>query len=172
MLYTTILGEFEKGIAEIQQTKEAFKEEIKAARDLCNETLDRMKRAVHEFGFVERAAEINFFREIKVVPMQYLVYYSEVRSTLLHLGKNGLGGQLGFLESEQRRIQDFLGMYTEFIVYMEEGWKGMDKQYFTRKYFGQIPTVSKNPYYNDKDFCTARSEVLSMIQGYKRYENF
>lgn len=74
---------------------------------LCNKTLTDLKELVDKKDFNTIPEEIEFFRNIKPIPMSLLIYFTEVRSCELRMPKAGNSYKVQFLQKELRKINKF-----------------------------------------------------------------
>ncbi|MEL7271386.1 MAG: RteC domain-containing protein [Bacteroidota bacterium] len=144
-------------------------EEAHSVYELCNDVLGILKKSAETNSFKNKAEEIHFFKNVKVEPMKYLVYYTEVRFCELRMPKIGPKHQLQFLEEQLNKVNSFFNKYTEFLIYMEEGYTHLDKHYFTRKNTNNFPTIKSYPYFKDQKFNTSHDEILAKIKGFGLY---
>lgn len=132
---------------------------------LCNNALYQLKGLVEVNGFGSIEEEIHFFKKVKSVPLGYLVYFSEVRSSILLMPKLGIGHQLRFLEKRIDRINKFFNRNWDFVHYMEQELTYMDRQYFTRD--NQIFPLYALPEacYLDPKFFTSHDMLWARVKG-------
>lgn len=166
MSYKAILSDFEDKLNEIKRKTSTLLDESNQGYALCSRTLGKMKQTVESVGFSNKEREIHFFRNLKVVPLQNLIYYSEVRTCELRMPKIGIRHQLAFLEKKVDKVNSFFGAHTEFLIYLDTGYKHFDKHYFTRKHLNKTPVAKKHPYYQDPMFNTSYDGVLARIRGF------
>lgn len=171
MFYKELLSKFYEELEKIK-SKSPLLDEANLGSTLCTQTIGKMKKAVVKYGFENKNAEINFFRSVKVIPMQYLIYYIEVRSCELLRPKIGEKYQQKFLEEQTEKVNRFFGKYTEFLIYIDQGYTHFDKLYFTRKYINHVPLVKSYPYYKDPIFNTSHDGILARIHGLGLFINY
>ena len=172
MLFKEVLLVFHEKFTEIRRKTSSLSEEANQMIVLCTKTLNSLKHLVSTKGFENRAAEIRFFKEVKVIPMQYLIYYTEVRSCELRFPKIGVEEQRNFLEKQVDKVNRFFGKHTEFLIYLDQGYEHFDKHYFTRKHLNDAPMVKSYPYYKDFAFNTSHDEVLARIRAFDLFANY
>lgn len=98
MLYESILSNFNEKLNEIQLTNSNFLDQANLGYIICTKTLGFLRKTIEKNSFKNLKKEIHFFKNVKVEPMQYLIYYTEVRSCELSMPKIGSLHQMGFLE--------------------------------------------------------------------------
>jgi len=156
---------FDGRYKDIQRKTSSLSEEANQMIAHCTVTLNNLKKLLITEGFKNRDAEIFFFRNTKIIPMQYLIYYTEVRSCELRMPKIGKEYQQKFLEKQIDKVNRFFGKYTEFLIYIDQEYTHFDKHYFTRKYLNNTPMVKNYPYYKDPVFNTSHDGILARIKG-------
>lgn len=135
---------------------------------ICIKALTQLQDLVEKHDFEDSAEEIGFFRNIKVIPMSYLVYFSEVRSCAFRIPKTGKDYQKRFLEKELRKINKFFHTNNDFVYYMEQGYSYLDHQFFTRNHQHNFPITPLINYYQYPDFSTSHDMLWAKIQGMYR----
>lgn len=169
MLYDEILARFRREFGELKTNASNFKTEIKECYRLCNRTLNQMRKAVVEHGFKGEDEEIQFFKEIKVEPMSFLMYYAEVSSYMANSPKNHELDGLKYIKKQITRVDDFLTKHIEFLIYMESRDTHLDPYYFTREYLRNNMNMHRYPYLKDEEFDTDKDYLLAKIRGWGMY---
>lgn len=138
-------------------------EEANLAIALCTLSLAKFQKAVEKYGFQNIDKEISFFKSVKVIPMQYLIYYTELRSCELGMPKGGNLLKTRYLEKLEKEVNLFFNRHKEFLVYLNLQHTILDKYYYTRKYLNKIPPIKTYPYYKDPNFNTSHDILLARI---------
>ncbi|MDF0708560.1 MULTISPECIES: RteC domain-containing protein [Flagellimonas] len=172
MFYVNIINEFNEKIAGIEGTTQTELKKANACIQISSWALDLFKEQVTNFGFDSIKNEISFFKGIKCIPMKYLIYYTEIRSCELRIPKSNVKRQLSFLDKQTKKVNQFFGRHTEFLLYMEQGYDHFDEHYFTRKNLNNNPVVKSYPYYKDSIFNTSHDEIWARIKGLAMYANY
>lgn len=99
---------------------------------LSKQTLTKLKKwnEVKEFQAVTE--EVHFFKNVKSVPMSYLIFFTEMQMCELRKPKAGLQFQTSFFKKELKRINKFFYRYSELSNYMETGQSYLDQQFFSK----------------------------------------
>ncbi|WP_133546639.1 RteC domain-containing protein [Salegentibacter sp. 24] len=139
---------------------------------LCNSTLSELQHRVEKEDFEDAAEEINFFRNIKPLPMSYLIYFSEVRTCELSIPKVGTQQKIRFLEKEVKKINKFFSQNKEFVSYMEQSHNYLDPEYFTRNNLNNFPFAPTINYYQYPDFSTSHDMLWAMIQALYKFIHY
>lgn len=132
---------------------------------ICNTTLSDLKTWVDTHDFETIPEEIYFFKEIKAVPMSYLIYYTEMRTCELYQPKAGVQNKVSFLEKEIKKINKFFYRNADFVHYMEMGNTYLDHLYFSRT---QNPDYPANPftnYYQFPEFSTSHDMLWARVKA-------
>lgn len=139
---------------------------------LCRETLARLRTETVSHGFENMQQEIQFFKEIKSVPMQHLVYYTEVHQCELRMPQLGHDAKLDFLATERKRINRFFSCHIGFHRYLMEGRTDCDPLYFTREHGVFHPMAENYKYHYDTQFETSHDMLLATFKGLERYGRY
>ncbi|MBO0356029.1 RteC domain-containing protein [Muricauda ruestringensis] len=172
MFYSSIIKEFDEKITLLEKGNDSTLFRAEKGIDTASKTLTRLKEGLIKFGVRSAQEEIRFFKIIKVRPMRYLIYYTEVRSSELRIPKWGCVKQLDFLEEQIKKVNQFFSRHTDFLLYMEQGYTHFDEHYFTREYLNRNPVVKSYPYYKDPVFNTSHDEIWARIKGLAMYANY
>lgn len=172
MLYEELLKAFNEELKDIHLRISSPLEEANLVIALCTLSLVKFQKAVEKYGFQNIDKEISFFKSVKVIPMQYLIYYTELRSCELSLPKSGNLFQIQFLDHLEEKINQFFNKHKEFMVYLELEHSLLDKYYFTRKYLNKIPPIKTYPYYKDPNFNTSHDILLARIKGLELFSKY
>ena len=172
MLCKKLLSKFYEELNELQRKTSTILEEANTGNILCAQTINKMKKVVQSHDFENKRLEIQFFKSIKIIPMQYLIYYTEVRSCELRFPKIGKTNQIRFLEKQVDKVNSFFSKHTEFLIYMDQEYEHLDKHYFTRKNLHQAPVVKSYPYYKDPLFNTSHDGILARIRAMALFINY
>ena len=167
-----LLDGFDLRLGQLRQERLSVLQRANKGIALCRGTLAEMRVAVVSQGFANQQEEIHFFKEAKSIPMQHLVYYTEVHRCELWMPQLGQDAKLDFLAEERDRINQFYTLHLEFQRYLLEGRTERDALYFTRRHGGQHPI---DPHYNyryDTQFETSHDLLLASFKGLERYGNY
>ncbi|PKD17648.1 hypothetical protein APR41_05410 [Salegentibacter salinarum] len=170
---------FEKTMSIFSENVESLiqsgKPDLKKAEDginLCIKILSKLQKQVDKDDFENTQAEIEFFKNIKPLPMSYLIYFTEVRSCELKLPKVGNSHKVRYLEKEIKKINRFFSENNSFVNYMEQNHNYLDPQFFSRSGkmdFSFSPTIN---YYQNPEFSTSHDMLWSKVQALYRYIHY
>ena len=172
MFYEQLLKAFNDELKDIHLRISSPLEEANLVIALCTLSLAKFQKVVEKNGFQNIDKEINFFKSVKVIPMQYLIYYTELRSCELNMPKRGSLFQIQFLEKLEEDVNQFFNKHKEYIVYLELEHTLLDKYYYTRKYLNKIQPIKTYPYYKDPSFNTSRDTLLARIRAFELFVNY
>ena len=172
MLYEELLKAFNEELKAIHLRISSPLEEANLIIALCTLSLAKFQKAVAKYGFKNIDKEVYFFKSVKVIPMQYLVYYTELRSCELTIPKTSHLVQIEFLENQDKKVHIFLDKHKEFLAYLKQEHTLLDKYYFTRKYLDKFQSIKTYPYYKDPNFNTSHDILLAKIQGFELFNKY
>ncbi len=172
MLYEELLKSFNEALEDIHLRISTPLEEANLIIALCTLSLAKFQKAVEKNGFQNIDREIYFFKSVKVIPMHYLIYYTELRSCELNIPKGGKLLQIQFLETLEEKTNKFFNKHKEFMVYLELKHTLLDKYYYTRKYLNRIQSIKTYPYFKDPKFNTSHDTLLARIHGFELFSNY
>ncbi len=140
--------------------------------NLCIKTLSKLQKQVNQDDFEDSQSEIDFFKNIKPIPMSYLIYFTEVRSCELQLPKAGNSHKVRFLKKEIKKINKFFSANNSFVHYMEQSHNYLNHQFFSRKgrkNFSLSPSIN---YYQNPEFSTSHDMLWAKVQALYRYIHY
>lgn len=139
---------------------------------LCNSTLSKFQNNIENEDFESAEAEIDFFRNIKPIPMSYLIYFTEVRSCEINIPKTGERHKIRFLEKEVKKINKFFSQNNDFVNYMEQSHNYLDHQFFSRNNLDSFPFAPTINYYQYPEFSTSHDMLWAKIQAMYRFIHY
>jgi len=172
IMFEGILKDFEKVMDEISQEGVGLLKRADRAIPICNKTLSLMQDQIEKDDFDSPDKEILFFKNVKVIPMSFLIYFSEIRSCEVQKPKAGIDFQLRFFEKEIKKINKFFSRNSDFVHYMEQGHIYLDHQFFTRNHFNNFPLTPVINYYQYPEFTTSHDMLWAKIQAMYKYIHY
>jgi hypothetical protein len=164
--------DFNKKIESILNCDENNLKKSREGIHFCNITLSNLKKNIEHNTFDTASTEIDFFKNIKTVPMSYLIYFTEVHSCELRKPKAGRLYQIEFLEKEMKKINKFFYRNVDFVNYMEQESTYLDHQFFTRNHRNLIPLNPTNDYYQYPEFSTSHDMVWAKVKAMDHFVNY
>ncbi|SDR68483.1 RteC protein [Gillisia sp. Hel1_33_143] len=163
---------FTDQINQIINSESSSLEKAELGIRLCNSTLSELQHMVEKEDFEDSASEINFFRNIKSLPMSYLIYFSEIRNCEHSIPKAGSSPKVRFLEKEVKKINKFFSQNKDFVNYMEQSHNYMDPQFFTRNNLDNFPFAPTINYYQYPEFSTSHDMLWAMVQAMYKFIHY
>lgn len=167
-MFSIVIDKFIEDLEVLNHTHADPVQKAEMGIPLCTKTLLKLQNFVENEDFQDASEEIGFFKNIKVIPMSYLIYFSEVRSCASRKPKTGKSYQKQFLEKELKKINKFFYTNKDFVFYMEQGNTYLDPQFFTRNHQNNFPITPLINYYQNPDFSTSHDMLWSKIQAMYR----
>ncbi|WP_273276182.1 RteC domain-containing protein [Maribacter polysiphoniae] len=155
-----------KELAEIKSSTPHSMEQSRKSIALCRKLLNTFKKKVVVNGFTSISEEINFFKNIKSVPLSQLVYHKEIYRLELSQPKADKKQIKHFIQNHIQRLNHFFLSHIDFGQYLELGDTHLDTYYFTRKKVESIPISSTFLYVEDPEFSTPRDLMLAHFKAY------
>ncbi len=164
--------DFEIKIKNIQRQKLTSLKEAMISIAICNKTLSTLKKKVEDYDFETIPKEIHFFKNIKSIPMSYLIYYTEMRSCELQKPKVGLQYQINYYEKELKRVNKFFHKNSDFVHYMELGHTYLDHQFFSRTHRSKFPVSPLTDYYQFPEFSTSHDMLWAKVKAMYQFIHY
>lgn len=172
-MYEEVIMNFKDSIEPIiQSVSHNPLKRAELAIPICNKTLSTLQDIVENNDFENPNLEISFFKHVKVIPMSYLIYFSEVRACEMQQPKAGVDYKLRFLEKEIKRINKFFSKNSDFVHYMEQGHTYIDHQFFTRNHRDNFPFTPMINYYQYPEFTTSHDMLWAKVQAMYKYIHY
>jgi hypothetical protein len=133
---------------------------------------DYWRRAKHEIrqtGFPDDAAEIEFFKNIKVKFTGLLEFYLLLYRYQVHAG-GGTALLEQFRQEETLRTRKFRETHAAFIDYYEQGRTEWDDLYFLRRKFNRLQRPPSQVYDRATDLWTNGDWILTLFHGNTLFE--
>ena len=172
VMFEKAMSIFSEKVDSLIQSGKTDLNKAEAGISLCIKTLSRLQKVVDREDFEDSQSEIEFFKNVKPLPMSYLIYFTEVRSCELLIPKAGNSHKVRFLEKEIKKINKFFSANNSFVNYMEQNHTYLDYEFFHRKGrrdFSFSPTIN---YYQNPEFSTSHDMLWSKVQALYRYIHY
>ncbi|WP_245812624.1 RteC domain-containing protein [Salegentibacter echinorum] len=163
---------FTEQIEQIINSEETSLKKAELGIRLCNKTLTKLQERVAKEDFEDAAEEIAFFKNIKPIPMSYLIYFTEIRTCELNIPKAGIDPKIHYLEKEVKKINEFFTQNNDFVNYMEQSYNYLDHVYFTRHNLENFPFAPTINYYQYPEFSTSHDMLWAKIQAMYRFIHY
>ena len=167
-----IIAQFQEKLQHITATNPD--ELIKANKGikLCQATLSKLKRVITTHSFEDMTAEIHFFKQIKHLPMSYLLYYKKVCSCETYVPKIGYKSKRKYLEENMEMVNTFFSVNAVFVNYIRLQCSNMDECYFTRNFMDDDSSIETSDIYYDPDFNTMYDILLAKVKANYMYMEY
>jgi len=172
VMFEKTMSTFTDQVERIINSQEDALKKAELGIRLSNNTLSKLQRLVEKEDFEDPAEEINFFRNIKPIPMSYLIYFTEIRRCELSIPKLGTQPKIRFLEKEAKKINKFFSKNKDFANYMEQARRYMDTEFFTRNKLDNFPFAPTINYYQYPEFSTSHDMLWAMIQAMYKFIHY
>lgn len=156
-------------LAEIKNTTTNILERANRSITLCRNLLRKFKKDIFVDRFQSEEEEINFFKNIKQIPLKELIYFSEVRSFEIQFPKANIGRQRKFIKKKINKLNRFFLYNMDFGQYVDSGASHFDKEYYTRELLDSYHITTSKFYFQDPDFFTPRDMLLGKLKAYHRF---
>ncbi|GAA4954373.1 RteC domain-containing protein [Algibacter agarivorans] len=160
---------------ELKKIENANTNTLKRCQDaiaLCRHQLSLLKDAVKAKVFQSRDDEIHFFKKIKQIPFNCLIYYLEVYAFESQCSKINEDHRQKFTDRVKNKTYQFLMDHLDFVNYMEQGQTHLDMCFFTRSNAVQIMMMHKDDYFYDLDFNTSHDLLLAKVTAYRKFIDY
>ncbi|MCB0460061.1 MAG: RteC domain-containing protein [Flavobacteriaceae bacterium] len=160
---------------QLNEIKEQYPEIIKQSSQsilLCRDILAQMNKIVISKSFGSESDEIHFFKNIKVVPLTELIYFSEIRSLEIQFPKANIQEQKDYVKYKIRKANKFFHYNLEFIQYVREERTELDKIYYTRVNGDSLNITNMKAYFRSPEFSTSHDILLGKVYAYERFSNY
>ena len=134
--------------------------------EVCRNLLSSFKREIIENDFDSLEQEIDFFKNIKQVPLIQLIYFSEIHSLEIQFPKADKKAKLKFLKKKIGKFNRFFLYNIDFGQYVNSKATHFDKEYYTRDYLSTYHITTSKFYFQDPEFCTPRDMLLGKFKAY------
>lgn len=138
----------------------------------CREVIYQFKKQISSYTFNSSDEEVNFFKNVKQIPLSNLVYYSELRSFEIQFPVGSQDVQKEYIQKKMDKINRFFRYNLDFTQYVEQGKTHLDGNYFTREFFRDVNITYSRHYYRDKDFSTSHDLLLAKVFANKRLVDY
>jgi len=135
---------------------------------LCRNLLSKLKKEILHDIFKNDKEEINFFKQIKQVPLSNLVYFFELKSFEIHFPKGDESSKKKYITKKLKKLNDFFTQNLDFIQYIDQDKTYLDSHYFTRKYFNEFNITHAKYYFRDPDFSSSHDLLLAKLKANRK----
>ncbi|WP_226294293.1 RteC domain-containing protein [Aquimarina algicola] len=128
-----------------------------------------MRKQVHLKGFKTREEEIDFFKNIKSLPLSKLIYFKELSNLEYYLPKEDESEQKKCIKHHLKRINYFFSSNIDFGQYIEMEATFLDEHYFTRKFNEYSSFHNCTIFEIDSNFYTPKDTLFAQFKAYREF---
>lgn len=167
-----IISDFQEKLQSIESKKKDVLLQSDSVVKLCHRTLSKLRRRILENGFKDAASEIQFFKQIKFLPMSQLLYYDMVHSCETYMPKMGFKVQKDYLVNKMEEINTFFNTNAIFVNYLRLQRTDMDNLYFTRNNLEDGLPVSVSGLNYDPEFNSMYDVLLARVEATYKFMEY
>ena len=164
--------EMDRKLSEINSVETKIVQRLKFSSSAILQFLFRLKAFVTNYKFLDKADEINFFKNIKPKFLSKLIYYRNAFEIQSHLPFGSAADKKKFLLKELNKISQYQKDNKEFISYYRANSIVFDEVYFIRKEPDSWLTLNFDSYETDLNFTTFYDLKISKIIAYELLSEF
>ncbi|KQC31542.1 RteC domain-containing protein [Flagellimonas eckloniae] len=135
---------------------------------LCRNLLIKFKRHIAKIKFLSPTEEIHFFKHVKQIPLNNLVYFFELKSFEIHFPKGSDSSKEKYINRKLKKLNEFFSRNLDFIQYIDQEKTYLDTHYFTREFFDEFNITHARYYFRDPDFSTSHDLLLAKLSANRR----
>lgn len=169
---SSLYKKMEKKLEEITINEVNDLQSLKNASYAILQTISALKDYVSNNEFINKAEEINFFKNIKPKFLSKLIYYHKAFEMLARLPFSSLNDVKNFYQKELNKISEYLNDNKEFFSYYRSNSTLFDEVYFLRKEPESWLLLNFDDYETDLNFTTIYDHKLSKIIAFESLSEF
>lgn len=160
-----IIG-LDEQLDQIEKQNMEITQKTKLSITSCEKVLNKMNDFVTSNNFKDKQSEIEFFKEIKVIPLSKLIFYSEILAFEIQYPKANKVEQIKYIEKKIKKINKFYDYNIDFVQYVREDKAHFDASYYTRRNYSAFNFTNLKLYYRTPEFSTSHDILLGKLKGY------
>jgi len=169
MNYESLIEDFEKTHKDLSLSQgNTYLNSIKSIKR-CQKRLHSLRDMVAKHGFINQNDEIEFFKNIKSIPLSNYIYHKNVIQIETYMPRGDKSKQKRFIKKELKKIDKFFMRHIDFGHYIEMNYTHFDKLYFTRKSKAPFNSSFDIMYLEDSIFCTPKDVLLSEFKAKNKF---
>ncbi|MBP2831830.1 RteC domain-containing protein [Aquimarina sp. U1-2] len=166
MKLNALLEEFNTSIAQLQQKENRTIPLSKKIITLSHEILWKMNTIMKKNDFNSVQSEINFFKQIKPVPLSSLIYRKELIGFESFFPKICPKQQDKYFNHHLTRLQRFFSSNIDFGQYIEMDCTHLDEHYFTRNSNEKFTDTGNIINLQNPEFSSPKGTLLAQFKAY------
>jgi hypothetical protein len=170
-LHNDLYNEMYTELQQLEQEPDPVKQAV-AGVSICFRYLNKLKARLDNQPPTGKAAEIQFFKEVKPFFLCWLIYYCELFQ--LFAWRKPVDGQphRKGIKRLRRRMKKFHKRNYEFYAYCRVENTDLDEHYFLRCHYDLKLNYKSQGAFNDPTFCTNNDYKLARMLAYDELEKF
>lgn len=164
--------EMDRRLSEINSSETNNVQRLKNSSSALLQFLNRLKEFVTNYEFIDKADEINFFKNIKPKFLSKLIYYRNAFEIQSRLPFSSADDKKKFLLKELIKISEYQKDNKEFLSYYRAHSSLFDEAYFIRKKPDSWLILNFDSYETDLNFTTFYDLKISKIMAYELLSEF
>lgn len=167
MKYKELSKNFIYDLEKIELTNGQLFSRIQESIQLCKSILSIFRKEIDKDGFSSVTDEIDFFKNIKTIPLSKLIYFKELGNIEYNLPKVMGSEQKKFIKLQLTRLHYFFSSNIDFGQYIELRYTHLDQYYFTRASKEHPLFINSSTIYlDDSNFHTPKDTLLAQFKAY------
>jgi len=168
----TLYNEMDKKLSEINSNETSIIQRFKFSSSAILQSLSRLKGYIIKYRFIDKADEINFFRNIKPKFLSKLIYYRKAFEIQSSLPFSSSDDKKNFYLKELNKISEYQKDNKEFLSYYRANSTIFDEVYFTRNEPDSWLLLSYDSFETDLNFTTFYDLKISKILAFELLTDF
>ncbi|MBP2831813.1 RteC domain-containing protein [Aquimarina sp. U1-2] len=172
MLYQKLSDDFKDNLSKLKVQQNAPLYLRRRVIQLSQKCLSNMRKQVVSKGFKTVGNEINFFKNLKQLPLAELVYQTKRIQLQLQLPKGAVNQELSYYATQLDNCNAFFLKHIDLGHYLEMNDSYLDEYYFTRKENSKGFLHQEHNYLFDIEFNTPADMLLAEFKASTRMVAF
>ena len=168
----SLYEEMEVSLAEINNKDMAYLQNSRLSSGIILHYISKLKTFVHNYKFLSKDEEINFFKHLKPKFYSQLIYHQKIVGIQSHLPLATLNDIKNYYLNELKKINDYINSNHEFVTYYRSQTTSFDEIYFLRKEPDSWLLMNFEDYETDLNFTTIYDHKISKIIAFELLSEF
>ncbi|MDJ0644494.1 MAG: RteC domain-containing protein [Flavobacteriaceae bacterium] len=153
-------------LSRIERSAPSIIERSRRSIQSCRVLLSKFRKEIIQKGFQSESDEIQFFKEIKQVPLVELIYHKKIYQLEICFPSSTSNRQKKFIKEQLETYNQFFLRNIDFGQYTQLSHTHFDNNYFTRKPIDELPILGFSNYVEDPEFSTPKDLTLAKFKAY------
>ena len=164
---SALYKEMETNIEKVSLSQVNDLQSLRNSSFIILQALSALKDYIANNEFIDKAEEINFFKNIKPKFLSKLIYYHKAFEMLSRLPFSSSSDVKNFYLKELDKMSEYLNENKEFFSYYRSNSSLFDEVYFLRKEPESWLLLNFDDYETDLNFTTIYDHKLSKIIAFE-----